>query len=154
MVSSAAVTVSDYLNELQEDKRPVMLALRASIQKNIPKGFQECMQYGMISYVVPHSLYPAGYHCESRQPLPFLSLAAQKNHIAVYHMGIYADPQLLSWFQEAFATRYPYKLDMGKSCMRFKKPDQVPVDLIGELASKMSPKDWISLYEGQLKKKK
>ncbi|MCF1713500.1 DUF1801 domain-containing protein [Flavihumibacter sp. RY-1] len=154
MVSSTAPTVSDYLRELPEEKRAVMQSLRSIVQKNIPTGFQECMQYGMISYVVPHSLYPSGYHCDPRQPLPFLSLAAQKNHFAVYHMGMYADPQLLSWFQEAFAAHYPYKLDMGKSCMRFKKPEQVPVELIGELAAKMSPKDWISLYEGQLKKKK
>lgn len=154
MVSSTAPTVSGYLSELPEEKRAVMQSLRSIVQKNIPTGFQECMQYGMISYVVPHSLYPSGYHCDPRQPLPFLSLAAQKNHFAVYHMGMYADPQLLRWFQEAFAARYAYKLDMGKSCIRFKKPDQVPVELIGELAARMSPNDWISLYEGQLKKKK
>ncbi len=154
MVSSAAPTVSDYISELPEEKQAVIQSLRSTVQKNIPAGFQECIQYGMISYVVPHSLYPSGYHCDPRQPLPFMSLAAQKNHFAVYHMGIYADPQLLGWFQEEFAARYPYKLDMGKSCLRFKKPDQVPVELIGELAAKMSPKDWISLYEGQFKKKK
>jgi len=154
MVSSAASSVPDYLSELPEEKRAVMQSLRSIVQKNIPTGFQECMQYGMISYVVPHSIYPSGYHCDPRLPLPFMSLAAQKNHFAVYHMGMYSDPELLSWFQEAFAARYPNKLDMGKSCLRFKKPDQVPVELIGELAGKMSPIDWISLYEAQLKKKK
>lgn len=147
MVSSAAATVSDYLQTLPEDKQPVMLALRTSIQKNIPKGFQECIQYGMISYVIPHTLYPSGYHCDPNQPLPFLSLAAQKNYIAIYHMGLYSDPQLLKWFQDAFAAESATKLDMGKSCIRFKKPDQVPVALIGQLASRMSAEQWIELYE-------
>ena len=147
MTSSKASTVEAYLNEIPEDKRPAILALRKSISKNLPAGFKEIMQYGMIGYVVPHSLYPDGYHTDPKEPLPFICLAAQKNHIAVYHMGIYSDPALLQWFQEAYAKQSKTKLDMGKSCIRFKNPKQIPVDLIGELASKMSPQTWIDLYE-------
>lgn len=147
MTSSKASTVEAYLNEIPEDKRPAILALRKSISKNLPTGFKEIMQYGMIGYVVPHSLYPDGYHTDPKEPLPFICLAAQKNHIAVYHMGIYSDPALLQWFQEAYAKQSKTKLDMGKSCIRFKNPKQIPVDLIGELASKMSPQTWIDLYE-------
>ena len=105
------------------------------------------MSYGMLGWVVPHSLYPAGYHCSPELPLPFLNLASQKNFIALYHMGIYADDKLLAWFQEAYAQAIPTKLDMGKSCIRFKRMDRIPFDLIGELASKMSPSDWIGMYE-------
>ncbi len=152
MVSSVASTVSAYMKEVSEDKQPVMLALRETIRKNIPRGFQECMQYGMISYVVPHSLYPSGYHCDPKQPLPFMSLAAQKNHIAVYHMGIYSDPALLKWFQQSYASQSPSKLDMGKSCIRFRKPELVPIDLIGELASRMTTQQWIDLYEKSKKR--
>jgi hypothetical protein len=147
MTSSKASTVEAYLKEIPEDKRPAMLALRKTITKNLPAGFKEIMQYGMIGYVIPHSLYPDGYHTDPKEPLPFISLAAQKNHIAVYHMGIYADPALLQWFQESYAKQSKTKLDMGKSCIRFKNPTQIPVDLIGELASRMSPQTWIDLYE-------
>lgn len=147
MTSSKASNVEAYLKEIPEDKRPAMLALRKTITKNLPSGFKEIMQYGMIGYVVPHSLYPNGYHTDPKEPLPFICLAAQKNHIAVYHMGIYSDPALLQWFQEAYAKQSKTKLDMGKSCIRFKNPKQIPVDLIGELASKMSPQTWIDLYE-------
>jgi hypothetical protein len=110
------------------------------------------MSYGMIGYVVPHSIYPAGYHCDTKLPLPFLNLASQKSHIAVYHMGIYADPELLNWFQSAYAAEVKGKLDMGKSCIRFKKPELIPYGLFAELASKMSVQDWISLYEKNYKK--
>lgn len=106
----------------------------------------------MIGFSVPHSRYPAGYHCNPKDPLPFAGLASQKNHIAFYHMGIYADPALLDWFQKAYAERVPGKLDMGKSCIRFKNPAKVPVDLLAELCSKMTVDDWIALYEKELKK--
>jgi hypothetical protein len=124
------------------------------IKKNLPKGFKEVMSYGMLGFVVPHSMYPDGYHCTPELPLPFLNLASQKNFIAIYHMGIYADPKLLGWFTKEFPKHSKSKLDMGKSCIRFKKPDDIPVKLIGELASKMTPEDWINLYEKNYKKKK
>ena len=149
---SKAPTVEEYLAELPEDRQAAMKKLRSEIKKNLPKGFQERMGYGMMGWSVPHSKYPAGYHCDPKQPLPFLGLASQKNFIAVYHMGIYADPKLLNWFVSEYKKSVPTKLDMGKSCIRFKNPEQIPFKLIGELASKMSPDDWIGLYEKNLKR--
>lgn len=151
-MQSKATTVEAYLHELPADRLPAMEALRKVIKKNMPKGFQEQMNYGMIGYVVPHKLYPKGYHCNPTDPLPFMNIASQKNFIAVYHMGIYANPALLNWFTTEYGKRAKGKLDMGKSCIRFKKPEQIPVDLIGELAAKMSPADWITLYESAFKK--
>ena len=151
-MQSQAKTPNEYFDALPEDRRAAMMALRKVIAKNLPKGFAEVMQYGMPGWVVPHSLYPAGYHCDAKQPLPFLSIAAQKQYIAVYHMGIYADPALLEWFQTEYAERCTAKLDMGKSCIRFKKPDQIPMSLIGELASKMTPRQWVEVYETTMKR--
>ena len=148
---SAASTPEEYMNNLPEERRPVMTELRKVIIQNLPKGFEETISYGMLGYVVPHSIYPAGYHCDTKLPLPFLSIASQKNFIAVYHMGIYADQKLLNWFVEEYPKHSKTKLDMGKSCIRFKKMDQVPVELIGELASKMSVEDWIGIYEREFK---
>lgn len=128
------------------------MELRKVIAKNLPKGFSETMAYGMIAYVVPHSLYPDGYHCDPKTPLPFINIASQKNFIAVYHMGIYADKKLLDWFSKEYPKHSKTKLDMGKSCIRFKKPDQIPFKLIGELASKMTVKEWIALYEKAFRK--
>ena len=110
------------------------------------------MSYGMIGYVVPHELYTKGYHCDPTLPLSFMSIASQKNFIAIYHMGIYADPKLLAWFTKAYAEQVTTKLDMGKSCIRFKKPEQIPFQLIGELAEKMTVEAWIKLYETALKR--
>ncbi len=110
------------------------------------------MNYGMIGYVVPHTLYPKGYHCKPTDPLPFMNIASQKNFIAVYHMGLYADPQLLKWFTQEYPKHSTQKLDMGKSCIRFKKPDQIPFKLLGELAAKMTPTQWIQLYEKAFQK--
>ncbi|HKZ36872.1 MAG TPA: DUF1801 domain-containing protein, partial [Chryseolinea sp.] len=118
--------------------------------KNLPKGFKEVMSYGMLGYVVPHTLYPNGYHCDPKQPLPFISLASQKSHIALYHMGLYAGKNL-DWFTKEWSKTTDKKLDMGKSCIRFKKPEDVPMELIGELASKITPKEWIVMYEKNLK---
>ena len=146
-MQSKAKTVDEYIDELPEDRKAAMTKLRKVIKKNIPKGFLECMNYGMAGYVVPHSKYPAGYHCDPKLPLPFLGFASQKNFIAVYHMGIYADPKLLKWFTEAHAKASSKKLDMGKSCLRYKKPDDIPYDLIGELVSKITPDQWIETYE-------
>ncbi len=151
-MQSKATTVDEYMEQLPEERKAAMKKLRAVIKKNLPKGFQECMGYGMMGYVVPHSKYPVGYHCNPKDPLPFLALASQKNFIAIYHMGIYSDPKLLKWFQEAHAKASSKKLDMGKSCMRYKKPEDIPFELIGELVSKMTPDEWIALYEKQLKR--
>ncbi len=152
MISKAA-TVDEYFAELPEDRQKAMTKLRTIIKKNLPKGFKEGMGYGLAGYSVPHSTYPAGYHCDPKQPLPFMGFASQKNFIAVYHMGIYADPKLLKWFTDSYAKIVGKKPDMGKSCIRFKKPDDIPFELIGELASKMSPEDWIAVYEKNMKRK-
>ena len=151
-MQSKASTVEEYLNELPEDRIAAMLQLQKTIKKNLPKGFSEEMNYGMLGYVVPHKLYPAGYHCDPKLPLPFLAIASQKNFIAVYHMGIYADPELHDWFINAYEALNIGKLDMGKSCIRFKNPAKIPFDLIGQLVSKMSPQQWIAMYESNYKK--
>lgn len=149
---SEALTVDEYMATLPKERKAGMEKLRAVILKNLPKGFEECMGYGMIGYVVPHSLYPAGYHCDPKQPLPFISVASQKNAISLYHMGIYADPELLKWFQDEYARVVPTKLDMGKSCVRFKKAEQIPYELIGKLVKKIKPAEWIRRYEEAFKK--
>ena len=146
-MQSKATTPDEYIETLPGDRKEAMTKLRKVIKKNLPKGFHEEMSYGMVGYVVPHKLYPAGYHCDPKLPLPFLSIASQKNFIAVYHMGMYADPKLLKWFTDGFAKVSKKKLDMGKSCVRFKKPEDIPFEFIGELVSKMTPADWIDLYE-------
>lgn len=151
-MQSTAKTVEEYLGSLPEDRKKAILELRKEILKNLPKGFSEEMSYGMIGYVVPFSLYPNGYHCSPELPLPFMNIASQKNFIAIYHMGIYGDAKLLKWFTEEYAKQSKTKLDMGKSCIRFKKPEQIPFKLIGELSSKISPKKWIEIYESHLKK--
>ena len=142
-----AKTPDEYCETLPDDRKAAMNELRKVIKKNIPKGFKERMGYGMVGYVVPHSTYPNGYHCDPKLPLPFLNIASQKNFIAVYHMGIYADPKLLDWFVKEYPKHSKAKLDMGKSCIRFKKPEEIPFVLIGELASKMTPEQWIEKYE-------
>lgn len=149
-MQSKATTVEQYLAEIPADRQKAMQELRKVIKKNLSKGFQETMNYGMMGYSVPHSKYPAGYHCNPKDPLPFMGLASQKNSINIYHMGVYADPKLLKWFQEAHAKASSKKLDMGKSCIRYKKPEDIPFKLIGELAAKMSMEEWISLYESML----
>lgn len=151
-MQSSAKTVEDYLNELPEDRIAPMMELRNTILNNLPKGFKEGMGYGMMGYVVPHTIYPSGYHCEPKQPLPFAGIASQKNSINFYHMGIYANPELLEWFVNEYPNHCKTKLDMGKSCVRFKKIDQIPYKLIGELMAKMTVNDWITLYEKNLKR--
>ena len=146
-MQSAATSVEQYLKELPSDRKEPMNKLRKEILENLPKGFKEQMSYGMIGYVIPHTLYPAGYHCDPKLPLPFLNIASQKNFIAVYHMGVYADKDLLEWFTKEFSKHSTAKLDMGKSCLRFKKPETIPYKLIGELAGKMTVADWIKRYE-------
>ncbi|MBK8609646.1 MAG: DUF1801 domain-containing protein [Chitinophagaceae bacterium] len=151
-MQSQATTVDQYIAELPEERQKVISQLRKQIKKNLPKGFEECMGYGMIAYVIPHSMYPAGYHCDPKVPVPFMSLASQKNFVAVYSMGLYADPKLLKWFTNEYAKAGVGKLDMGKSCIRFKKMDMIPFDLIGQLASKITPKQWLEFYEKAIKK--
>jgi hypothetical protein len=145
-------TIAEILANLPEDRKEPFIKLHETIVKNLPKGFEPGISYGMIGYVVPHTLYPAGYHCKPSEPLPFASLASQKASINFYHMGIYANPELLEWFTSEYPKHSKQKLDMGKSCIRFKKPEHIPYDLIGQLMTKMSAEDWISLYESNLKK--
>ena len=147
------MTVQDYLNNVEEDKKESFVKLQQTIQKNLPKGFEETIIYNMIGYVVPLKIYPEGYHCDTSLPLPFINIAAQKNFITIYHMGIYADEELLNWFVNEYPKHAKTKLDMGKSCIRFKKINDIPFDLIGELMSKMSVEQWINLYNNKLKRK-
>lgn len=153
-MQSKAHTVEEYISELPEERNEVMSKLRDVISHNIPEGFVEQMSYGMIGYVVPHSLYPAGYHCNSKLPLPFISIASQKSFIALYHMGMYADKKLLDWFVSEYPKYSQQKLDIGKSCVRFKKLDQLPYELIAMLVQEMTVNDWVILYETILTKPK
>lgn len=152
-MKSTAQTPDAYIETLPEDHKEAMQKLRKTIVKNLPKGFKEEMSYGMIGYVVPHALYPNGYHCDPKLPLPFMNIASQKNFIALYHMGLYGSKELLKWFTDEYVKRSNAKLDMGKSCLRFKKPEQIPYELIGDLCKKLSPEKWIEQYEKMLKKK-
>lgn len=151
-MQSKAATVDAYIEELPEERKEVIKEIRKVILKNLPKGFKETMGYGMMSYVVPHTIYPAGYHCDPKVPLPFLAVASQKNFIALYHMGIYANRALLDWFTTAYPEHSKTKLDMGKGCVRFKKMNDIPYDLIAELVSKMNVQEWIDIYEKNLKR--
>lgn len=145
-------TVTEILTNLPMDRAEPFNKLHDVIVKNLPKGFEAAISYGGLGYVVPHTLYPAGYHCKPSEPLPFAGLASQKNSINFYHMGIYFDPKLLNWFVSEYPKHSNQKLDMGKSCIRFKKLDDIPYKLIGELMKKMSVKEWINIYETNLKK--
>lgn len=145
-------TVSEYILALPEERQVVIKKLQLLFKKNLPKGFEEQMSYGMIGYVVPHKIYPDGYHCDPKLPLPFLSIASQKNFVALYHMGVYAVPELHDWFIAEYPKHCKSKLDMGKSCIRFKKMEDIPYDLIAELVKKMTVQDWISCYEKNYKK--
>lgn len=151
-MTSKATTPEQYIKELPPERKDPIIQLRNTILKNLPKGFKEEISYGMIGYVVPHELYPGGYHCDPKLPLPFVSIASQKNYIALYHMGIYAMPELLQWFTTEYTKQSPAKLDMGKGCIRFKKPEHIPYKLISELIKKISVKDWIKTYEENIKR--
>ena len=144
-------TILEYISQLTEDRKEPISKLRNIINQNIDRGFSEEINYGMIGWVVPHSLYPEGYHCDPKLPLPFMSIASQKHFIAVYHMGVYASQKLLEWFISEYPKHCSTKLDMGKSCIRFKKIENIPYNLIGELVAKMSANDWIMLYESNVK---
>jgi len=151
-MTSDAKTPEDYINNLPEDRKKVIEKLRETILKNLPSGFVEMMSYGMIGFVVPHKIYPQGYHCNPKLPLPFINIASQKNFIAIYHSGMYANKEILDWFVREYSNHTKRKLDMGKSCIRFKKPEEIPYKLIGELAAKMTPQEWIHCYEKSIKK--
>jgi len=152
-MQSAATTPQEYIASLQEDRREAVQKLRDVINKNLPEGFSEGIGYGMLGWAVPHAVYPAGYHCNPALPLPFISIASQKNFIAIHHMGLYASKDLLDWFIAEYPNHVNTKLDMGKGCVRFKKIDTIPYKLIGQLVSKMDMQEWIKLYESGLKKK-
>ena len=141
----------EYFTAVADDRKEAMANLRAQIEANLPAGFEPAMTHGMPSWVVPHSLYPDGYHVNPELPLPFLSLASQRSHIAIYHMGLYADPALMEWFVGEYPGHSRLKLNMGKSCIRFKNPKRVPFDLIGQLCSRMTPDRWVSIYEKQVR---
>ena len=152
-MQSKATSTKQYLDELPIDRKEPIQKLRQQILDNLPEGIEETMNYGMLGYVVPHTVYPDGYHCDTKQPLPFMNLASQKNFIAVYSMVLYAKKELIDWFTSEYAKRCKYNLDMGKSCIRFKKMDDIPFDLIGELTAKVSTEEWIIMYESAFKKK-
>jgi len=147
-----ADTVDAYINQLPEERKIVVTQLRAVINQNLPDGFVEQINYKMPGYVIPHSMYPNGYHCDTSLPLPFINIASQKNFVALYHMGMYANPELLEWFTTEYPKHCKRKLDMGKSCVRFKKMDDIPYQLIGELVQKMTPQQWIEMYEKNIKR--
>lgn len=151
-MTSKAATVDEYLKELPEERHEAISKVRAVIRKNLPKGFAEQMQYGMIGYVVPHKLYPAGYHCDPKQPLPFAGLASQKNYMSLYVMTVYGDPKTEQWMKEQFKARGK-KLDMGKCCIRFKKLDDLPLETIGELIGRVPVAEYIARCESARKKK-
>ena len=143
----------EYIAQVPEERQAVLEKLRNTIKNNLPQGFEEGMSYNMIGYYVPQTLYPDGYHCDPKLPLPFISIASQKNSINLYHMGLYAKQELYDWFVAEYPKHCKRKLDMGKSCIRFKKIEEIPFDLIKELCTKMTVKEWIAIYESAIKKK-
>ncbi|WP_435253765.1 DUF1801 domain-containing protein [Tenacibaculum sp. A30] len=148
-----ASTVEEYISQLPEERQEVLQKLRNIIKENLPEGFEEGINYKMIGYYVPHSIYPDGYHCDPKLPLPFMNLASQKNSVNLYHSGIYANKDLHDWFVAEYPKHAKRKLDMGKSCIRFKKLDDIPYELIAELCTKISVDEWVSTYESAIKKK-
>ncbi|PLX09802.1 MAG: hypothetical protein C0596_00525 [Marinilabiliales bacterium] len=151
-METRAKTVEEYLETLPEDKKSALIKLRDTIKHNIPEGFKETMAYGMPSFVVPHEIYPKGYHVNPNEPLPFISFASQKNNISIYHMGMYSDTNLMDWFLDEYPQYLSTKPNIGKSCVRFRKPEQIPYQLIADLVSKMTPQTWIDIYEKNYRK--
>lgn len=147
-----ATTTQEYIDQLPEDRKGPVTKIKKILSENLPSEFEEGIQYKMIGFYVPKSVYPEGYHCNPKDPLPFINVASQKNFVALYHMGIYAKKELLDWFVSEYPKHCKFKLDMGKSCIRFKKMEDIPYDLIAELAQKMSATDWIEIYETAIKK--
>lgn len=147
-------TINEYFEALPEERKEGVKELFEVFKTNLPKGFEAQVSYGHIGFVVPFSIYPNGYHCDTNQPLPFINIASQKNHIAVYHMGIYMKPELINWFENEFPKYSSKKLNMGKSCIRFRNTKDIPFDLLGELATKITVDDYVSLYTDILNRKK
>ncbi len=147
-----AISPENYVEQLSDERKLAISKLRQTILSNLPEGFKEEMNYGMIGYVIPHSIYPPGYHCNPKLPLPFINIASQKSFIAFYHMGIYAEKEILDWFTSEYPKHSELKLDMGKSCIRFKKHEHIPFELIGELVQKITVEKWIEIYELNFKK--
>ena len=145
-------SIKDYTNSLVSDRKKTITQLINVIEQNIPKGFAKVMNYGMPSFVIPHSIYPSGYHCDATLPLPFIGVSNQKSSISLHHMGLYADPELLNWLKSEYPKYSNTKLDMGKGCIRFKKFNEIPHELIGILSNKMTVKNWIDIYEQNIKK--
>ena len=145
-------SIETYLNSLSKDRKESVQKIIKVVEDNIPFGYSKIMNYNMPSFVIPHSIYPSGYHVTPDLPLPFIGVASQKNHIGFYHMGLYANPKLLDWFISEYPKYCKSKLDMGKSCIRFKKVDDIPYKLIGELSKKMTTKEWINIYEKNIKR--
>jgi hypothetical protein len=148
-----ANTPEECVAQIPEERKPIISKLRKIIKDNLPKGFEEGLNYKMLGYYVPHSIYPEGYHCDPKLPLPFMNLASQKNSINLYNSGVYAKKELYDWFVAEYPKHSKRKLDMGKSCIRFKKMDDIPYDLIAELCTKLTVNEWINIYESAIKKK-
>ena len=151
-MNTTEITIESILAKVPEDRKEAFTKLHQTIVSNLPEGFEPGISYGMLGYVIPHHLYPAGYHCKPSEPLPFASIASQKNSINFYHMGIYMNPSLLEWFVTEYPKHSSQKLDMGKSCIRFKKTEHIPYELMAQLMQKMTAEQWIALYERNLKK--
>lgn len=151
-MNKKANTPEEFISILPEDRKEAVQNIRKAIKENLPEGYSEIMSNGMLSYVVPHSVYPDGYHCDPKQPLPFISIASQKNNISLYHNGIYANKELQEWLEAEYPKHSKTKLNMGKGCIRFRNMNDIPFELIGYLAGKMSPQQWIEIYESAVKK--
>lgn len=150
-MAAKPATVKEYLDSLPEDRRKALSKVRAAVNKGLPKGYQEGIQYGMIGWFVPHTLFPAGYHCDPKQPVPFAGLASQKNHMSLYLMCIYGDEGHRKWFERAWKDAGK-KLDMGKGCVRFKRVEDVPLDVVTEAVSRVPVKDFLAHYEAMVPK--
>lgn len=144
-----ATTVTEYVRELPPDRRELLQAVREVILANLPKGYEECMQCGMIGYVVPHSLYPAGYPCDPKLPLPYAALASQRQHVSLHLMTVYGDAATAQWFRQAVKAAGK-RLDMGKCCVRFKRLADVPLDVIGQVIARVPPDKYIARFEAML----
>lgn len=143
-------SLNEYLESIPVERKEAIEQLIEVLKTNLPDGFALELSYGHLGFVVPHTLYPSGYHCDPKAPLPFINIASQKNFIALYHMGLYMNDEIYNWFVAEYAKHSKKKLDMGKSCIRFKKVEDIPYDLIGQLAQKITPEQWINMYESVL----
>lgn len=143
-------SLNEYLESIPVERKEAIEQLIEVLKTNLPDGFALELSYGHLGFVVPHTLYPSGYHCDPKAPLPFINIASQKNFIALYHMGLYMNDEIYNWFVAEYPKHSKKKLDMGKSCIRFKKVEDIPYDLIGQLAQKITPEQWINMYESVL----